>query len=332
MPVLSLPVERFHLLAHPQRLAILRCLMAGPATLSQLGAHFHESPAHIRHHLKILQEAGLVAQTTEPEPQNRLEKYYQATTEALLINQAVLPETPPGRVPLLVSSKDVATRSLALEINRHVPGLAVQIIPLNSIDGLLSLRQGTCQMATCHLPDVESGAYNLPYVRRFFPGQEMALLSLYLRDEGLIVPAGNPLGIHSLVDLARPGLRFINREPGAGIRVWFDHQLKVLGMGAHKINGYARLAGSHQQVAQAVREGQADAGLGIAAAARQNGLDFVPLLEEPYDLVFSAGLLSEPCYQDFFDHLQSGNFRASICRLDGYQVAARTGQADIIAN
>ncbi|MFM8319527.1 MAG: substrate-binding domain-containing protein, partial [Chloroflexota bacterium] len=213
-------ISLFKVLSHPQRLAILRRLMAAPATLTQLGEAFEESPAHIRHHLKALEAAGLVEFAGARPVQGGPEKYYRAARAALLIQHVVLPQAAPGRPVVAIGSMDSAVQRLAGYVAEQGLPLALQPIPLSSLDGLIALRQGLCQLSTCHLIDAQSQEYNRPFIRHIFPGQPVALAQAFRREEGLIVPPGNPLGLRGLDDLARPGLRFINREAGSGVRQW----------------------------------------------------------------------------------------------------------------
>jgi putative molybdopterin biosynthesis protein len=326
----NLTLNQMKTLGHPRRLAILRRLMSAPATLSQLGEQLGESPAHVRHHLKALEEAGLVEPDPDHPARNHLEKYYRAASAALLINLAVLPESPEDRPAFVLGSKDRGAQALARHFELVRPGASLQVVPFNSLDGLVALRQGVCQMATCHLLDEASGEYNRPFVRHLFPGQAMAVVRLYRREQGLIVRPGNPLHIHSLDDLLRPEVRFINRELGSGIRLWLDMRLKSLGISPVNIQGYADEVHTHPQVAQAVLQGRAQAGIGLAACAREAGLDFVPLFDEPYELVLPLPLLSDPRCAPFFDHLNSAEFRLSMRQLDGYTLLPTAGQADIV--
>lgn len=322
--------ELLKALSHPTRLAILRRLMAGPATLSTLGAQFGETPAHIRHHLQILRELGLVEADPTAPRRSHLEKYYRTTSAALLLTVSVLPEPPAGQSALVIGSKDIAARTLNQALEQAGAGLAVQIVPLNSLDGLIALRQGACQMATSHLLDSATGEYNRSFVRHLFPGQAMALIRLYQREEGLIVAPGNPLGLRRLEDLARPGMRMANREPGSGVRVWLDAQLKALGLAPENLHGYDRVAHSHEALARLIHQGQADVGVGLAASARGIGLGFIPLFEEPYDLVLPAAHLHDPAWAPFLEHLNSGRYRVSLAPLDGYHVPSWAGTPDLV--
>jgi len=209
-------------------------------------------------------------------------------------------------------------------------GIDLQILPLNSLDGLVLLRQGLCQMSTCHLLDSSTQEYNRSFVRHIFPGQAMAIIPLFSRMEGLIVQAGNPLQIHGLDDLLRPAVRFVNREPGSGIRIWLDQAVKQAGIDPGQIRGYRQEADSHARVAQTIALGQADAGLGIAAQARALSLDFVPLFEEPYELVVPLELVNTPAYVPFFEHLNSHFYRSTVRKLNGYADLPGSGQVQTI--
>src|SRR5215469_12469390 len=158
---------------------------------------------------------------------------------------------------------------------------------VGSLGGLVALRDGLCHIAGSHLLDPASGEYTMPYIDRVFgsAASDVAVVRLVERSQGLMVAAGNPLGIGELADLCRPGVRYVNRQRGAGTRVLLDVMLGQLGLTASSIEGYAREEPTHLAVAAAITSGRADTGMGIMAAARAFGLDFVPVTREPYDLV-----------------------------------------------
>jgi molybdate-binding protein/DNA-binding HxlR family transcriptional regulator len=322
--------DLFKILGHRERQAILRRLMAGEATLSQLGEHFGETPAHIRHHLKILEQAGLVEFAEARPVQGGPEKYYRATQRAIFVHRAVLPEVPAGKTGITIGSMDSGVRQLAEFFTQNQAPFFLLPIPLSSLDGLVALRQGLCQMSTCHLIDPQSNEYNRSFVRHLFPGQSMALVEVYRREEGLIVKPGNPLGIKSLEDLRRADLLFMNREAGSGVRQWLDLSLAQLGIPPNAIRGYTQIVHSHNAVARAVHDGRADTGVGIAASAKEFGMDFIPLFEEPYEIVLPQNLLADAGYTPFFDYLNSGEFRHAVRRLDGYAVPQTSGGIEVI--
>ena len=318
-------------LGDPQRLAILRQLMTGPATLSQLGAVLNASPAHIRHHLLVLQEAQLVELAGTRPVRGFMEKYYRATAGAYLVTLAVYPGDEPLSNTPVIASNDPAMES-AVKVSRwpaHRPPL---MISQNSLDGLVHLREGLVTMATCHLIDADTGIYNAGFVRHLFPGQAMVLAHLFQRTEGLILAHGNPKSIRSLDDLARPDVKMINREPGSGTRLWLDVQLKRLKIWSDIEGGigYAHYATSHYQVAATIAAGAADAGLGQASAAYAYGLDFHPLFEEPYDLIMTQTTWGDPTMRPWLDAFFASPFCQQISTLAGYSAPANAGQFEII--
>lgn len=320
----------FKILGHPERMAILRRLMAAQATLSQLGKAFNKTPANVRHHLKILEQAGLVEFVEARAIQGGPEKYYRATRRAILVHQAVLPDIPAGKFGLTISSIDSAVRRLADQFSRSGVPIFLVHLPLSSMDGLIALRQGLCQISAAHIIDPQSSEYNRSYVRHLFPNQPMALIQIFRRLEGLIVQPGNPLGIRSLEDLARPDVRFVNRESGSGVRQWLDRHLKEQGFQVEPLPGETGIAHSHNAIARQVQQGAADFGLGLAASARQFGLDFVPLYEEPYELVLPESLIADPTHAPFFEFLNSGEFRSTVRGLDGYVVSQNAVSVEFV--
>jgi molybdate-binding protein/DNA-binding transcriptional ArsR family regulator len=321
----------FKILAHPERTAILRRLMADQATLTQLGESFHKTPAHIRHHLKVLEQAGLVEFVEARSVQGGPEKYYRAAQRALFLHEAVLPEMPKEKIGITIGSMDAGVDHLASFFAQKQAPFFLIPVPLSSLDGLIALRQGLCQMSTCHLIDPQSEVYNRPFIRHLFPGQMMALVQVYRREEGFLVKPGNPLRIRSLEDLVRPEIRFVNREPGSGVRQWLDLRLKQPGIPSELISGYSHVVYSHPEVARTIWEGKADVGIGIVAAAREFGLDFIPLFEEPYEIAVPLSVASNERYAPFFEYLNSGEIRSTIRNLDGYLVPQNSGNIEIIS-
>jgi putative molybdopterin biosynthesis protein len=197
---------------------------------------------------------------------------------------------------------------------------------VGSLGGLVALRDGLCHLAGSHLLDPFTGEYTLPYVDRLLGADaDIAVVRLVHRDQGLLVAPGNPLGLAGIKDLTRPDLRYVNRQRGAGTRALLDHELAGLGIDPSEIAGYSREEHTHLAVAAAVAAGRADAGLGILAAARAFGLDFVPVAQEPYDLVMRTGALSEESLAPLWALLARPDFRAEVEALGGYS-CAETGR------
>src|SRR5215210_7860555 len=223
------------------------------------------------------------------------------------------------RTIVAVGSHDLVLDLAASELRAADPGVTLASSNVGSLGGLVALRDGLCHVAGSHLLDPQSGEYTLPYVDRVLGGRDVAVVRLVHREQGLIVAPGNPLGLTGIEDLARDGVRYVNRQRGAGTRVLLDHELARRGIAADAIGGYAREEHTHLAVAAAIAAGRADCGLGLLAAARAFGLGFVPVAEEPYDLVVSAAGLEDPALAPLWDLLESPSFAASVRGLGGYR-------------
>ena len=315
--------EQLKILSDPRRMSILRLLMASSATLSQLGLVLGEHPARVRHHLKQLERAGLIELTETRMVRGFVEKYYRATARAFIFNEIILPQNPvPGKESIvLLGSHDIALGLLTERLQSYKGSAEILALAVGSLEGLVALRQGTAQIAGCHLLDIESGEYNLPFVRHFFPDRPVVLVTLAHREQGLLVRPGNPHRIRGLEDLARQDLILINRNPGSGTRLWLDRQLTRSGISYQQVRGYVQETRTHTGVAQAILQGKADVGLGIQAAATQYRLDFIPLFQERYDLVIPGEQVESQRLQPLLNHLQSGEFRRAMNDLGGYDTA-----------
>jgi putative molybdopterin biosynthesis protein len=306
--------EQIKILADANRMNILRLLMAEPATLTQLGVLLGEHPAWVRHHVKILEAGGLIEISELRVTAGVTEKFYKARASALLLQELILPK---GQKPVIIfsGSHDTAIEHIASQLERHV---TILTLPVGSLDGLVNLRQGLCHVAGAHLLD-RNGEYNTPFVRHLFPDRPVALVTLAYRTQGLIVAPGNPKGIKTLADFSRQDVTIINRNPGSGTRLWLENELSRIHLPTSLIRGYEKFVSTHTESARAVQTGDADAAIGIQAAAREAQLDFIPLFEERYDLIIpeEQARLVGP----LLDHLQTASFRKELNSLTGYNTA-----------
>jgi putative molybdopterin biosynthesis protein len=187
---------------------------------------------------------------------------------------------------------------------------------VGSLAGLMALQRGETHIAPCHLLDEKTGVYNVSYLHEIFPPESMALIMAVGRTQGLMVPKGNPRDIHDVSDI--PGKRFVNRQRGAGTRLFLDYRLKKAGLGPGDIQGYDREVSTHMAVAAAVQSGSADTGMGVSSAAKALGLDFIPLGDEEYDFALFRSTLNLPMIQALLDVLKSEAFHKRLAELGGY--------------
>jgi putative molybdopterin biosynthesis protein len=187
---------------------------------------------------------------------------------------------------------------------------------VGSLAGLMALGRGECHIAPVHLLDEETGAYNISWIKKIIPDKDVCLVRGVGRIQGLMVAGANPLGIQSVADLVR--CRYINRQRGAGTRLFLDYLLKKAGVEAGNIDGYSREAATHMAAAAAVQSGSADAGMGIASAASALGLGFIPLGREEYDFAVLPRFLELPQIRIFLAVLKSPAFHRRLEELGGY--------------
>ncbi|MFQ5408040.1 MAG: molybdopterin biosynthesis protein [Anaerolineales bacterium] len=219
-----------------------------------------------------------------------------------------------------IGSHDLALDLLAQYLATRAPGMRLVSANVGSLGGLVALRRGECHLAGSHLLDPESGEYNHSYVAQYLPGEQVVLVKVVGREQGLIVPAGNPKQIDGLEDLARPDVRFVNRQRGAGTRVLLDYELEARQIASEVIAGYDHEEYTHLAVAAAVASGIADCGMGIRAAASAIKLDFVPLAQERYDLVIPRTHYDSPLLRPLLALLRDDEFQQAVNVLPGYSV------------
>ena len=222
----------------------------------------------------------------------------------------MVPEGEAGRALILTGSHDPCLDLLADRL--ALAGVGLHSAHQGSMGGLLALKKGVCHGAPMHLL-AEDGTYNLPYLARHLPGEDLVLLCLAGREQGIISRDGLSLG-----DL--PRVRFANRQKGSGTRILLDHLLAERGIPPESIAGYDRELTTHLAVALAVKTGEAEAGLGVYSAAKALGLSFTPVAREPYELVFPADTWEDPRVQALAAAVTSPPFREGLEALGGYDL------------
>ena len=197
---------------------------------------------------------------------------------------------------------------------------ALVLTPVGSRAGLAAVRDGVADVALAHLVDPVSGEYNLPYLQQFFPAGA-AVVTLFHRELGLVVQPGNPLGLRSVVDLSRSGIRLVNRQEGSGTRWYLDQELARLGLPATQLDGYQEAVTTHLEVGLQVLRRQVDVGIATHATARLLGLDFVPLTQERFEMLIPAQRFFARSMQILLDIVGSREFRRRVDALGGYDTS-----------
>ncbi len=240
----------------------------------------------------------------------------QPTEAELLVPRRAVEQT-----LVVVGSHDVTLDLMADFMARHSPGLRMSSSHVGSLAGLMAVKTGRCHLGGSHLLDPESGDYNASYIKRYLPETPVRLVSLAMRAQGMMVRPGNPKGIKTAQDLTKEGVRLVNRQAGSGTRVLLDYHLKQEGISPDQITGYDQEEYTHMAVAVQVLSGGADVGLGILAAAQALGLDFIPLVEERYDLVIPTAYWDDSRIQVMLEVMQDTEFKNAVSALGGYDVS-----------
>jgi putative molybdopterin biosynthesis protein len=226
------------------------------------------------------------------------------------------------RTVVCIGSHDNTLDLLANILKKRHPRYSLSSAHVGSMGGLLALKKGEAHLAGTHLLDEETGRYNVPFLQRLLGGRKIVLMNLVYRQQGLMVPRGNPKHIRGFQDLARQDVVFINRQPGAGTRLLTDKHLRELGISRDQVNGYGREEYTHMGVASAVLTGVADTGLGILAAARALELDFIPVAKERYDLAVPAEYTTLGPVSALLEIIKSDReFRNEVEALGGYDIS-----------
>ena len=218
---------------------------------------------------------------------------------------------------LVLAGCDPATGLLARMVEK-ISGVEVVSAAGSSRLALNWLKEGKVHIAGSHLEDPRTGEFNLPFLRREFPDEELTVVTFARWEEGLVVPSANPKSIRKLEDLTRKNVRFVNRESGSGSRALLDKLLAAKGVDRQRVHGYDRVAYGHLAAAYCVVSGEADVCLATGSAARTFGLDFIPLHSERYDLVMHKRTAALPAVQAFLDVLQRATLRRKLELLAGY--------------
>ena len=233
---------------------------------------------------------------------------------------AVQPQTRLSANTLRFSgSHDLAVAWMATHFGEIAPGYSLKLNFTGSLSGLKNLQINECDIAGTHLWDEQSETYNSPFIQQILPGEKIALITLAQRRLGFMLKPGNPKQIHGIEDLAKPGIRFVNRQPGSGTRVFLDAQLEKRSIDPARIVGYSDERSTHSEVAAEVAQSRADTGIGLEAAARAYELDFILLTTESYDLAVKESTFGLAPIQHLINWLKGEEFRILLNRMGGYE-------------
>jgi len=243
----------------------------------------------------------------------------EAALSALDLYAALAPPSRATRVetvaiPVIIGSDDPLLTRLAQLAHTSTQSVG-------SLGGLLALAQHQANVAGIHLLDAETGEYNVPFVKHLLPEEDIMLVNLAFRENGLIVARGNPKNIRDVRDLARGDVRLVNRARGTGTRLLLFSKLRAARLDPHALHDWERVAATHDAVAGAIAAGTADVGPGLRATAVAWNLDFIPLGEERYDLVIPRAEYESPRLQSLLDSLHSAEFRRTAQSFAGYDLA-----------
>ncbi len=206
-------------------------------------------------------------------------------------------------------------------LQHSMPPVTLSVSFTGSMEGLIALFKRQADMAGIHLWDDKTEDYNLPFVRYMLPGEPATVINLVQRIQGWLVAPGNPLQLGTWNDIAKPGLRFINRQKGSGTRMRVDDFLRKARISPASVTGYDREETTHFGVACRVANGEADAGIGVQSAAATFGLDFIPLFHERYDIACLQETTRTPQYQQLVSVLKSAPFHHAVHCQAGYDTS-----------
>ena len=225
-----------------------------------------------------------------------------------------------ARTLVMMGSHDPLLDEVADLLHQTHPDLYMNSTHVGSMGGIMALRRGEAHGAGCHLLDESDGSYNTSYLEKYFPNGGVYQVECVGRTQGLMVAKGNPLGLKGFGDIAKPGLRYVDRQKGSGTRILADYLCRKEGVDPATVYGYDREELTHTSVAAQIASGTADAGMGILSAARLYDLDFLPVCVEQYDLLIPDYAWGTPAVEALLEVLKSPAFRERMEKLGGYTI------------
>ena len=221
---------------------------------------------------------------------------------------------------VVIGSHDPLLDEVADMMHRADPTVFMSSSHVGSMGGIMAIRRGEAHAGGCHLLDTETGVYNLSFLKKYFPNGGIRLVRCVGHQQGLMLAKGNPLDIKEFADIAKNGVRYVNRQKGSGTRVLMDYLCEQYAVNVSDIYGYEREELTHTSVAAQIANGSADAGMGIYSAAQLYDLDFLPICIEEYDLIIPDHAWETPVVQQLIATLKSPAFREKMLAMGGYTV------------
>ena len=221
---------------------------------------------------------------------------------------------------IIICGQDMVLDLLANRLNQCI-GENVFRSYKGSYNALYAMYQGEVNVATAHLWHGKTNSYNIPYISSMLPGTDLVVLHLLKRKQGFYVQKGNPKNIQSFENLKRSDITIVNREPGSGVRVLIDEKLRQAGIPTQEVNGYQNIVSSHLEAAAAVNRGDADVAVGSEKHSLSvQGIDFLFIQEESYDMVIRKEDFTKKPYQKMIEIIRSPEYQKEVAGLGGYNV------------
>ncbi len=219
----------------------------------------------------------------------------------------------------IICGQDVSLDLLANHLRMYSEDIQLYRSYLSSYNGIFALYQGRVNIATAHLWDGDLDDYNISFVKMMMPGIPAFMIRIGKRRSGFYIQKNNPKKIKGWEDLKRTDISIVNRERGSGIRVLLDEKLRMMGMIGEYIEGYQHECKSHLAVASLISHGEADIGIGSETGLMNvNGVDFIPLQTECYDLVMRLADADKQPYKQIMEILTSQEYLRDLQAIGCY--------------
>lgn len=269
---------------------------------------------------------------------NDVDAYLNGNTSTDIYKEAMISGTAPKNIKkpyyesifdknirgneFIMCGQDMALDILANHFEDYAGSMQLYRSHLTSYNGIFALYQGRVNVATAHLWDGDIDEYNVSYVKKMMPGIPSLVIRIGKRQQGFYVQKGNPKKITGWSDLRRKDINIVNREKGSGTRVLLDERLRLMGILGDYVEGYHHECKSHLAVASLVSNGEADLGLGSESGLMNlNGIDFIPLQMECYDLIMRLSDADKPAYKRLMEIVASEEYKKNLQILGCYDTS-----------